>query len=105
VLQRSSPIFAALGDVTRLHVVSRLAEEGPLSIRELTSGAAVTRQAVTKHLDVLAAAGLVTDARQGRERIWELRTPRLDEARRLLDTLAAERASALERLRASAENE
>ena len=98
-LQRSAPIFAALGDETRLHVVSRLSAGGPLSITELTKGSAVTRQSVTKHLAVLAAAGLVVDFRQGRERVWELRTRRLAEAKRVLDAISKEWDEALERLR------
>ena len=55
-LERSAPTFAALGDATRLHVVSRLSREGPLSITELSQGVELTRQAVTKHLEVLGAA-------------------------------------------------
>jgi len=102
-LHRAAPIFAALGDETRLHVVSRLSAGGPLSITELTKGSSVTRQSVTKHLTVLAAAGLVTDFRQGRERVWELRTRRLEEARRVLDEISREWDSALERLRAFVE--
>jgi DNA-binding transcriptional ArsR family regulator len=98
-LHRSAPIFAALGDETRLHVVSRLSAGGPLSITELTKGTEVTRQAVTKHLGVLAAAGLVTDFRQGRERVWELKTRRIEEARRVLDLISKEWDQALERLR------
>ena len=79
-LQRSVPIFAALGDATRLQVIARLSTDGPLSISELTEGSEVTRQAVTKHLEVLATAGLVRDFRQGRERMFELRTRQLEEA-------------------------
>ena len=102
-LHRSAPIFAALGDETRLHVVSRLSAGGPLSITELTKGTDVTRQSVTKHLEVLAAAGLVTDFRQGRERVFELRTRRLEEARRVLDQISREWDGALERLKAFVE--
>jgi DNA-binding transcriptional ArsR family regulator len=102
-LQRSAPIFAALGDETRLHVVARLSAGGPLSITELTEGSDVTRQSVTKHLEVLAAAGLVRDFRQGRERVWELRTRRLAEARRVLEEISKEWDEALERLKAFVE--
>ena len=55
-LQVSAPVFAALGDETRLRLVTRLGTEGPLSIARLTAGTDVTRQAVTKHLHVLADA-------------------------------------------------
>ena len=102
-LERSAPVFAALGDATRLHVVSRLSRQGPLSITQLTEGADVTRQAVTKHLNVLATAGLVHDFRQGRERVWELRTRRLEEARRALDAISKRWDDAIERLRAIVE--
>ena len=98
-LRRSAPIFFALGDAVRLHVVSRLSAEGPLSITELTAGSEVTRQAVTKHLNVLATAGVVHDFRQGRERVWELKTQRLEEARRTLDMISRRWDEALERLR------
>ncbi|HJQ40272.1 MAG TPA: metalloregulator ArsR/SmtB family transcription factor [Thermoanaerobaculia bacterium] len=102
-LQQSAPIFAALGDETRLRVVSRLSAGGPMSIAQLTEGTDVTRQAVTKHLEVLAGAGLVHDFRQGRERVWELRTRRLEEARRALDLISQRWDEALERLRALVE--
>lgn len=102
-LTRSAPIFAALGDTTRLRVVSRLSSEGPLSITELTEGSDVTRQAVTKHLSVLAAAGLVHDFRQGREHVWELETQQLEEARRALDAISKQWDAALERLRTMVE--
>ena len=70
-----------------------------MSITKLTSGTEVTRQAVTKHLHVLADAGLVRDAREGRERVWTLEPRRLDEARRYLDFISAEWDAALERLK------
>src|SRR5258708_37263928 len=70
-------IFAALGDETRLRIVARLCEEGPLSIRRLTNGAKVSRQAITKHLHALREAGLARGSRTGRESVWELRANRL----------------------------
>jgi len=102
-LLRSAPIFAALGDPTRLRLVSRLCGAGPLSITEIADGAEVTRQAVTKHLHVLAEAGLVHDFRQGRERVWELEPRRLEEARRALELISNRWDEALERLRALVE--
>lgn len=74
-----------------------------MSITELTEGADVTRQAVTKHLNVLAEAGVVRDFRKGRERVWELKTRQLEEARRVLDTISKRWDDALERLRAMVE--
>ena len=98
-LARAGPVFAALGDETRLAVVARLCAGGPQSITRLTAGSAVTRQAITKHLNVLAGAGLVRDARRGRERIWELDTKRLDDASRWLDQISKRWDEALDRLK------
>jgi DNA-binding transcriptional ArsR family regulator len=98
-LKGSAPIFAALGDETRLAIVARLSAGGPRSIAGLTEGSAVTRQAVTKHLHVLAGAGLVRGARRGRERVWELDGRPLDEARRYLAEISRHWDIALERLR------
>jgi len=91
--------FAALGDLTRLALVARLCAGGPQSIARLTSGSAVTRQAITKHLDVLAGAGLVHDLRRGRERIWELDTDRLEGAGRYLEQISKRWDEALARLK------
>src|SRR5579863_8359833 len=101
----AAPVFAALGDPTRLRIVSRLCADGPLSIVRLSEGADVTRQAITKHLHALAAAGLVRDARRGRERIWELEPRRLDEARRYLDDISVQWDAAVDRLKAFVEEE
>jgi DNA-binding transcriptional ArsR family regulator len=99
----AASVFAALGDATRLGLVARLSAGGPLSITRLSDGSAVTRQAVTKHLHVLAGVGLVRHARRGRERIWELDPARLDEAHRFLDRVSGEWDAALDRLRAFVE--
>jgi DNA-binding transcriptional ArsR family regulator len=95
----SAPLFAALGDETRLRVVARLCEGGPLSITRLTEGADVSRQAVTKHLQVLASVGLVKNTRDGRENVWQLEPDRLAEARRLLDLISQEWDDTLDRLK------
>jgi DNA-binding transcriptional ArsR family regulator len=100
----AASVFAALGDATRLRLIARLSGGGPLSITRLSDGSAVTRQAVTKHLHVLAGAGIVRHARRGRERIWELDPGRLDEARRFLDRVSGEWDAALDRLRAFVED-
>jgi DNA-binding transcriptional ArsR family regulator len=99
----AAPVFAALGDPTRLGIVSRLCFEGPLSITRLTDGATVTRQAVTKHLEALAEAGLVRDHRQGRERIWELQPARLEVAERCLQEISEKWDAAIGRLKAFVE--
>lgn len=98
-----APVFAALGDETRLELVTRLCVHGRQSIAQLTSGAPVTRQAITKHLGVLAGAGLVRDTWRGRERIWDLDTARLHDARRYLDEVAQRWEEALARLAAFVE--
>ena len=99
-----APLFAALGDETRFALVDRLCAQGPLSITQLTAGSAVTRQAITKHLQILAAAGLVHNTRRGRERIWTLDTARLDEVRGYLDGIARQWDAALGRLKTFVED-
>lgn len=101
----AAPAFAALGDETRLALVARLCAAGPLSTARLAEGAAISRQAIAKHLDVLASAGLVRrgDAGPGRERRWEIEPRRLDEARRALEQISRRWDEALERLRAAVE--
>jgi DNA-binding transcriptional ArsR family regulator len=88
-----------LGDETRLRLVSRLCDDGPLSITSLTAGTHVTRQAVTKHLRVMHKAGIVRCKRQGRETVWQLDQRRIEEARRHLDVISRQWDAALERLR------
>jgi DNA-binding transcriptional ArsR family regulator len=100
----AAPVFAALGDETRLAVVARLCTTGPQSIARLTEGTQVTRQAITKHLHALAQAGLVRSKRDGRERIWEMQTRRLADARRYLDQISAQWDEAIDRLRALVED-
>ena len=102
-LTGSAPVFAALGDETRLQVVSRLCAEGPLSIVRLSSGSGVTRQAVTKHLRVLEDAGLVRSSKEGRQSVYTLQPRALAEAKRWLDTISLEWDDTLERLRAFVE--
>ena len=102
-VKQSAPVFAALGDPTRLRLVARLAQGEPLSISQLTEGERVTRQAITKHLEVLADAGLVTDRKRGRERLYELEAAPLDDARRYLDQVSAQWDKAIARLRALVE--
>lgn len=101
----AAPVFAALGDETRLAIVTRLCTTGPQSIVRLTEGTRVSRQAITKHLHALAHAGLVRSERAGRERIWELETRRLADARRYLDQISAQWDEAIDRLRALVEDD
>jgi DNA-binding transcriptional ArsR family regulator len=104
-LSAIAPVFAALGDETRLSLVARLGREGPLSIARLSDGSGVTRQAVAKHLKVLADAGLAHGSRQGREQLWELEAAGFDEARRSLERISQFWDDALLRLKAAVEEE
>ncbi|SDZ67081.1 DNA-binding transcriptional regulator, ArsR family [Pseudomonas sp. NFIX28] len=97
-------IFAALGDETRLRLVVLLCGGGALSISQLTLGTDITRQAVTKHLRVLAQAGLVRDTKLGRERLWAFEPDRLAEARRSLEMIGQQWDQALGQLQAFVES-
>jgi DNA-binding transcriptional ArsR family regulator len=100
----AAPLFAALGDETRLQLISRLCHEGPLSIARLTEGASMTRQAITKHLDTLESSGLLNATRHGRERVYQLAPGRMLAARRYLEMVASQWDEALERLRGHVES-
>lgn len=102
-IEAPSALFAALGDPTRLRLVIRLSRGEPLSITELASGAKMTRQAVTKHLHVLAGAGVATPSRLGREQRWSLDRRQLAQARLFLDRIAQQWDGALARLKAAVE--
>jgi DNA-binding transcriptional ArsR family regulator len=99
-------LFAALGDPTRLALVQRLSDGGPASIAMLAQSFPVmTRQGVTKHLRVLAAAGLIDGSRQGREQVWTLNPTRLAEGRRRLEVIARGWDHALARLKLHVERQ
>jgi len=98
-LTSAALLFAALGDPTRLMLVRQLSEGGPASISVLAEQQDMTRQGVTKHLQVLAAAGIIDGSRQGREQVWTLNPKRLGEGRRHLDVIAAGWDEALERFK------
>jgi len=100
----SAPLFAALGDTTRLRLVRRLCDHGPASITRLAVGTNITRQAITKHLRVMEHAGLARSCRRGRESLWQLNGRRLKEARYYLDQISKHWDDALERLQKFVEN-
>ena len=102
-LAAAAPVFAALGDETRLRIVAQLCTHGPQSIARLTQSTDVSRQAITKHLYVLEEARLARSIRAGRESIWELQPERLEEIRRHLQEISSQWDAALERLRALVE--
>lgn len=97
-------VFFALGDATRLRLVAVMCAGGLFSITQLTASSDITRQAVTKHLRVLAQAGLVHDVRAGRERLWQLDPAPLDEARRSLEQIGRQWDRALGHLKAFVES-
>lgn len=101
----AAPLFAALGDETRLRLVMRLAAGGPGSITRLSANAKVSRQAISKHLDVLSDAGLVRSTRRGRERVWDLAPERLADAQEHLDRISRMWDEAIDRLRAFVETD
>ena len=80
-------VFAALGDPTRLKLVAVLCAGGAFSIAQLTANTDISRQGVTKHLQVLADAGVVRDVKAGRERLWQLDPAQIEEARRTLEVI------------------
>ncbi len=98
-------VFAALGDETRLALVTHLCERAPCSISELTAGSALTRQAITKHLRTLEKAGIVRTEIAGRMCLFELEPEPLDQARKYLATVSEQWDAALIRLKAFVEKE
>ena len=92
-------LFAALGDETRLGLIARLGENGPSSIVRLSEGTGMTRQAVTKHLNVLSRARLVRHRRQGRETLWDIEPQGFDAARAFIDAMSRQWDTRLETLR------
>jgi DNA-binding transcriptional ArsR family regulator len=102
-LKTRAEIFAALGDATRLSVLDRLSRGKPQSIIRLTAGTRLTRQAVTKHLRVLEAAGVVRSVRAGRESLYALEPKPIDDLRRYLESVSAQWDDALARLKSFVE--
>jgi DNA-binding transcriptional ArsR family regulator len=96
-------LFAALGDETRLSLVSKLSNGQPCSISQLTRGSRLTRQAITKHLRVLQQAGVVHSAHSGRENLFEFDPRAMEQARQYLDQVSAAWDQALRRLKAFVE--
>jgi DNA-binding transcriptional ArsR family regulator len=99
-----APVFFALGDKTRLRLIAVLCAGGVFSIAQLTANTQITRQAVTKHLQVLAEAGLVTDLKIGRERLWQFDPAQLEAARRSLEIIGRQWEQALSKLKAAVED-
>jgi DNA-binding transcriptional ArsR family regulator len=102
-LRTRAAVFAALGDETRLALISRLARRVPQSISRLTTGSNLSRQAMTKHLRVLERAGLVRSARAGRESLFVLETKAIEGIRRHLEKVSRQWDNALARLKSFVE--
>lgn len=103
--KQQAEVFAALGDPIRLALVSKLLEGRPRSISDLTDGTRVTRQAITKHLQVLENVGVVHSVKRGRESLYELDAKPIHSLRKYLDAIAAQWDSALKDLKAFVERD
>jgi DNA-binding transcriptional ArsR family regulator len=99
----AAPVFAALGDETRLKLVAKLCRGKAHSISQLTEGSRLTRQAITKHLHVLENAGIVRCTRAGRESHFELDPKPIADIREYLDLVSEQWDEALARLKAFVE--
>jgi len=102
--QRRSPVFAALGDETRLSLVAKLCGGQRHSISQLTKGSKLTRQAITKHLRVLQRAGIVRCIRTGRESRFEFNPQPIEGIREYLDFVYQQWDEALSRLKSFVED-
>lgn len=102
-VRAAAPVFAALGDETRLRLVMRLCKGGAQSITQLSERQPITRQAVSKHLSVLSGAGIIRASKRGRERVWEMTPGKMREVRRWLKTIEREWDQRLDRLKAFVE--
>ena len=101
--QARAPVFAALGDATRLALVAKLCRGRPYSISQLTTGSKLTRQAITKHLRVLESAGIVRGVRAGRENLFQFDPAAMMEIKEYVDAVSQEWDRALLRLKAFVE--
>ncbi|OBF67031.1 transcriptional regulator [Mycobacterium sp. 852002-51971_SCH5477799-a] len=100
-----APLFDALGDPNRLRIIVRLCDRGPSSTSQVTRVIPVTRQAASKHLQLLESVGLVTSSRRGRERVWTVQTQPLASASDYLSQLSRRWDAAVDRLRSYVEDQ
>ncbi len=101
--QAPAPVFAALGDETRLSLVAKLCAGQPRSISQLTAGTRLTRQAITKHLRVLESAGIVHGVRTGRESLFEFDPQPMEQIKSYIDLVSEQWDQTLSRLKAFVE--
>ena len=92
-------VFNAVADPTRRQILERLRAKGPLTIKDLAAPLPISRQAVTKHLDILRASGLIRMERVGRERLHSLVADPLREVEDWLEPYAEEWDRRLKRLK------
>lgn len=78
-------IFAALASPVRREVLRLLRERGPQSVQELASCFSMARPSFSEHLRVLREAGLVSERRDGRRRLYSLEPVPLVRVRDWLD--------------------
>src|SRR6202034_1401008 len=97
-------IFKALADPSRRRLLDRLNERSGQTLRELCADLGMARQSVSKHLDVLEAANLVTTVRRGREKLHYVNAAPINEiAERWIDRYDRERVRALSDLKRALE--
>jgi DNA-binding transcriptional ArsR family regulator len=102
--REQAPVFAALGDETRLALVAKLSGGQPCSISQLTKGSKLTRQAITKHLRVLESVGIVHSVHAGRESLFKFDPTRIEEMKGYLDFVSEQWDQALVRLKSFIED-
>lgn len=100
----NAPVFAALGDGTRLWLLARLSRGNRFSISQLTEGSKLTRQAITKHLRVLQQVEVVRSTRSGRETLFQLNPAPIMEMKQYLNEVSAQWDEALARLKSFVED-
>jgi DNA-binding transcriptional ArsR family regulator len=98
-----APVFAALGDETRLSLVVKLCGGQPRSISQLSAGSRLTRQAIAKHLRVLESVGIVRGVRTGRETIFRFDPEPMEDMKEYLDLVSKQWDHALTRLKSFVE--
>jgi DNA-binding transcriptional ArsR family regulator len=101
--ESAAALFAALGDPTRLSLLTTLSDGRERSIAGLSGRTELTRQAVTKHLRVLEQAGFVRSTKVGRESHYAFRPEQIDAMRAYLDAVSVQWDDALGRLRSFVE--
>lgn len=100
-----TPIFVALADPMRRQLLATLAEHGPKTATQLATETPITRQAILKHLTLLAKAGLVTVHQQGREKRYTLTPEPLTEVEEWVKAISAQWQTRLLRLKTLLEAE